>query len=94
MNSSTRGLRLVSIWLGKQESTISQVRFEVHLDILKAAGTPMIKALPEPISVERLTLAPGFPSVSSMLGIESPTWTIFAIGGVYRVAVCFEVYSN
>ena len=62
--------------------------------ILKAAGTPMIKALPEPISVERLTLAPGFPSVSSMLGIESPTWTIFAIGGVYRVAVCFEVYSN
>jgi hypothetical protein len=51
----------------------------LEVDVLKAAGTPMIRPGPEANSVARLTFPPGFPSTSSMLGIASPTWTMIAV---------------
>jgi hypothetical protein len=38
----------------------------------------MIMPEPEASSVARLTLFPGLPSTSSMLGMESPAWTMIA----------------
>ena len=41
----------------------------------KAAGTPMIRPLPDASSLDRLTLLPGESSNSSTSGIASPTLT-------------------
>lgn len=45
-------------------------------DLLNAAGTPMIRPLPEANSFAKLTLVPGVASVSSTEGIESPVFTM------------------
>lgn len=44
--------------------------------VLKAAGTPMMRPLPEASSWDRLTLSLGEPSTRSMFGMESPTLTM------------------
>ena len=51
----------------------------VDRDLLKAAGTPMIRPLPSANSVARLTLLPGLPSSSSTVGMESPGLTMIAV---------------
>ena len=43
---------------------------------LKAAGTPMMRPLPEASSLDRLTLSLGEPSTRSTFGRESPTLTM------------------
>ena len=48
-------------------------------DVLKAAGTPMIKPLPVANSFDRSILVPGEVSASSTEGSVSPTLTMFAI---------------
>lgn len=48
---------------------------EFEQEGLKAAGTPMTKALPLATSLARFTLLPGEFSVrTSRSGMESPTW--------------------
>jgi hypothetical protein len=60
---------------------------EAERDLLKAAGTPMIRPFPSPNSVARLTLFPGPPSSSSTVGMESPGLTIVAVLCVYVYVV-------
>lgn len=50
----------------------------LSVDLLKAAGTPMMRPLPF-ITFARLTLSPGLLSTKSTEGIESPTLTILAL---------------
>lgn len=53
-------------------------------NVLKAAGTPMIRPLLSANSVARLTLLPGAPSSSSTLGMESPGLTMVAMVCVWE----------
>ena len=52
------------------------VGFGENIYSLKAAGTPMMRPLPEASSLDRLTLSLGEPSTRSTLGRESPTLTM------------------
>ena len=63
-------------------------------DLLKAAGTPMIKPLPEANSFSKLTLVPGDVSVKSTEGIASPTLTIFALVVLKVRVLVDEVYDR
>lgn len=72
-------------------------------NLLNAAGTPMIKPLPEDSSFARLTLVPGVVSMRSTEGIASPVLTILAavvvnVRGIkrdrYEVTLLFRQTRN
>lgn len=54
------------------------LRYMGGVYLLKAAGTPIMRPLPEASSLCRLTLSPGEPSTRSTFGMESPTLTMLA----------------